>query len=280
VLAAQHDRLRVTFLDVAQGDATLVQAPDGRSLLVDAGGATGARFDVGERVVTPALWHLGVRRLDVLVITHADPDHIGGAPAIVRDLRPRAIWEGIPVPRSLALQQLAGEAKARAIEWRRLQAGDATRWGDVDITTRHPPLADWERQHVRNHDSVVLDVQFGDVSVLLTGDIGRDAERDLASRLTSAAIRILKVPHHGSATSSSPPFIAAARPALAVVSAGKDNLFGHPSPDVLVRYRAAGVPVLRTDEEGAIMLSTDGRSVDVTTWAGRSMTLGSGPKQD
>ena len=272
-LTARRGWLRVTFLDVAQGDATLLRFPDGRALLVDAGGTPGGRFDIGGRIVAPALWRLGVRRLEALAITHADPDHIGGALAVVRDFHPRAIWEGVPVPRDAAQRELEADAAARAIEWRQLRAGDRLRVGGVEIRTLHPPPPDWERQQVRNDDSLVLDVRLGDVSILMTGDIGRDVERDLIARLEPASLRVLKVPHHGSATSSTAAFIAAAGPAVAIVSAGKGNLFGHPAQAVLARYRAAGVEVLRTDEDGAITVETDGRSVEITTWTGRRITI-------
>jgi competence protein ComEC len=266
--------LRVTFLDVAQGDATLVQFPGGGSLLVDAGGSHEGRFDIGGRVVAPALWSLGVRRLDYLAITHPDPDHAGGAVAVVRDFRPRAIWEGVPVPRDELRRQLEVDSRRRGLEWREVRAGDRMRVGEVEIVAVHPPPPDWERQDTRNDDSLVLDVRYGEVSILLTGDIGLEVERRLEAALLPAALRVVKAPHHGSATSSSPDLIATARPALAIVSAGKGNMFGHPAPSVLERYRAAGVPVLRTDLEGAITVETDGRTVEVRTWSGRRMSLG------
>ncbi len=260
--------LRVVFLDVGQGDATAVLLPDGRALLVDAGGAAGGRFDIGGRILAPALWALGVRRLEALVITHGDPDHIGGAAAVVRDFRPRAVWEGVPVPALEATRALAAEPVVLRGEWWQVQAGDRVRLGAVEVVTVHPPSAEWERQAVRNDDSVVLDVRYGRVSILLTGDIGRDVEPRVAAQLEPAAVRVLKVPHHGSATSSTAAFLVAARPAVAVVSAGRYNLFGHPAPAVVARYRAAGVALLRTDRDGAVMAATDGTRVELFTWSG------------
>lgn len=265
---ASRGWLRVVFLDVGQGDATAVLLPDGRALLVDAGGAAGGRFDIGGRIVAPALWALGVRRLEALVITHGDPDHIGGAAAVVRDFRPRAVWEGVPVPALEATRALAAEPVVLGGEWWQVQAGDRLRLGAVEIVTLHPPPAEWERQAVRNDDSVVLDVRYGRVSILLTGDIGRDVEPRVAARLEPAAVRVLKVPHHGSAASSTAAFLAAARPAVAVVSAGRYNLFGHPAPAVVARYRAAGIALLRTDRDGAVMAATDGTRVEMFTWSG------------
>ncbi len=116
------DRLRVTVVDVGQGEAIAVQFPGGRSLLVDTGGTPGP-FDIGGRVVTPSLWALGIRRLDWLAITHADLDHIGGARSVLSDLAPREVWEGIPVPRSPDLQRLRADARALGVNWRTVRRG-------------------------------------------------------------------------------------------------------------------------------------------------------------
>jgi competence protein ComEC len=258
-------QLRVVVLDVGQGDATFVRFPSGRTLLVDAGGLGGtARFDIGERVVAPALWHFGVRRLDVLAVTHGDADHAGGAGAALDIFRPREVWDGVPVPRDAGLTDLAARADARRIPWRTLQAGDVLRDGAVTVHAWHPPPPDWERQRVRNDDSLVLEIRYGDVSVVLPGDIGREVEEGLARVIPAARIRVLKVPHHGSATSSSMRFLTALRPQLAIVSCGRGNRFNHPSPAVLARYREVGAAVYRTDQQGAITIDTDGRTVNVT----------------
>jgi competence protein ComEC len=258
-------RLRIVVLDVGQGDATLVQFPSGRMLLVDAGGLGGtARFDMGERVVAPALWQLGVRRLDILAVTHGDADHVGGAGAALEMFRPRELWDGVPVPRDVALRELAARADAHGIAWRTVQTGDLLRDGPVTVRAWHPALADWERQRVRNDDSLVLEIQYGDVSIVLPGDIGAAVEEGLAKVIPPAPVRVLKAAHHGSATSSSQGFLLALRPQIAVISCGRANRFGHPAPAVLARLRAVGAAIYRTDEQGAITIDTDGRTVSVT----------------
>jgi competence protein ComEC len=265
-IAREPGALRVTVLDVGQGDATLLQTPDGRALLVDAGGLGGGRrFDIGERVVAPALWALGVRRLDTLVLTHGDPDHIGGAPAVIAMFGPREVWEGVPVPAHASLSALAGAAAERRTMWRMVRAGDELRLGAVTIRVLHPPAPEWERQRVRNDDSIVLEVRYGDVSVILPGDIGSDIEQALRASLRPAAVRVLKVAHHGSATSTSAPFVEALRPQVAIVSCGRDNRFGHPVPAVLERLQSVGTRVYRTDHHGAVTIETDGKSVRATT---------------
>lgn len=274
-LAARGDgRLHVMFLDVGQGDAALVRFPRGRSLLVDAGGLlSSSTFDVGDRVVAPVLRDAGVRRLDYFALTHGDPDHIGGAPAIVREFRPREAWEGIPVPRLEPLTALRAGAQQAGARWANVYAGDALTVDDVRVEALHPQPADWERQKVRNDDSVVLELRWRDVSILLAGDVGKAVERPLASRVRAAPLRLLKVPHHGSITSSSDEFVAAVQPQVAVISVGRGNHFGHPSPEVIERYRAAGVEMFRTDEDGAISVETDGASITVRTFTGRQLWL-------
>ena len=272
-VSAISGHLRVVFLDVGQGDSTLVQLPDGRSLLVDAGGLPGSSFDFGERVVAPALRALGIRRLDTLILTHGDPDHAGGAASIVRRFRPRAVWEGVPVPPHQPVRAIAAEAHAVGAIWRSVQAGDTERIAGINLRVWHPPPPEWERQRVRNDDSIVLEVRLGDVAFLLPGDIGRDVERVLVPKLALAPSVILKAPHHGSITSSSEAFIAALSPKAVIFSCGRRNLFGHPHPVVVERYRAAGVDMLRTDRDGAIAIETDGREVTVRTYSGRAFPL-------
>jgi competence protein ComEC len=140
----------------------------------------------------------------------------------------------------------------------------------VELTVWHPPPEDWERQRVRDDDSLVMELAFGRVSIVLTGDIGATVESALARRSAPSPLRILKVPHHGSASSSSTAFLEATRPRVAVISVGRGNPFGHPADSVVERYRAANAIVFRTDRDGAVMLETDGSSVWIRTHTGGS----------
>lgn len=259
--------LRVVFLDVGQGDATVVQMPDRSAFLVDAGGLAGTTFDIASRVVVPAMRALQVSDLRALVLTHADPDHIGGAEGVLQAFRPGYVWDGVPVPPHPARRALGLRAAAERVAWRIVRPGDVDRAGDVEVRVLHPPEPEWERQRVRNDDSVVLELRFGDVSILLPGDIGRDVERTLVPSLHLGRTVILKAPHHGSATSSSDPFLDALKSRAVIFSAGKHNRFGHPAKVVVDRYRSRGVEMFNTATDGAVFVETDGRRVRVRGWA-------------
>ena len=264
LLASRGDgRLHVTVIDVGQGDAIFIVFPAGSTMLVDAGGAAGSSFDVGDRVVAPVVRAAGRRRLDVLALTHGDPDHIGGASSILREFRPREVWEGIPVPRSAPLAALRMAAQAQPARWANVYAGDHVAIDGVDIVAHHPRRADWERQRVRNDDSIVLELRWRDVSVVLTGDAGAAAEREMTSSFAPARLRVVKIGHHGSLTSSAPDFVRALRPQIAIVSAGRNNHFGHPVPEVLDRYASVGASVFRTDRDGAVTVESDGYSLEI-----------------
>jgi competence protein ComEC len=260
--------LRWTMFDVGQGEAMLVEFPDGRTVLIDSGGLPfgGASFDVGARVLAPALWARGVRRLDALLITHGDPDHVGGAGALLRDFTPRRLWHGIPVPTHEPTQAILAGAARRGVPVEELRAGGVSTPGGVRLRVLHPPVPDWERRRVRNDDSVVVELVYGEVAFLLTGDVGADTERALAPQLTRSAVRVLKVAHHGSRTSTSAALVERWRPQVALISCGRGNTFGHPSPDVLGRLASIGARVLRTDRDGQITVETDGRAVRVRTY--------------
>jgi competence protein ComEC len=262
-------RLRVVVLDVGQGDATLVVLPDRSAVMVDAGGLAGTSFDIGARVLVPAMHALQITRLHAFVLTHADPDHAGGAAEVLRRFPVANVWEGVPVPPNPVLKALVTQASVGGTVWRTLRPGDTERAGGAEIRVLHPPPPDWERQRVRNDDSVVLEVRYRDVSVLLPGDIGSDVERALIPALDLAPVVVLKAAHHGSATSSSEAFIDATKPAAVIFSAGTNNRFGHPAKAVVERFARRGVEMFNTADDGAVFVETDGRKVEVKGWSGR-----------
>jgi competence protein ComEC len=274
VRARGDGRLHLSLLDVGQGDAMLVTFPNGRTLLLDTGGVSlRGEFDVGDRVIGPAIRARELLTLDYLAITHADPDHIGGAVAVARDFGPLEVWWGVPVANHEATHALRREAEQRRSSWRTLQRGDRLEIGEVELRVHHPPPPDWERQRVRNDDSLVIEVRYGNVSMLLTGDISRAVEHDLLATLDLLPTVILKVPHHGSATSSSVEFVEHVRAAVALIGVGRGNPYGHPVRAVLDRLQDAGAQVFRTDLDGQVDVVTDGREVKVTTFTGRTFRM-------
>ena len=260
---------RVVFLDVGQADATMIRPPDRDPILVDAGGIAGSSFDVGRRVTLPSAWAFGVIRSGPLVLTHGDPDHVGGAPAILRALRPAQIWDGIPVPAHEPMRRLRETARRSGVPWIERRAGEAWIDGGLRIEVLNPPAPDWERVKVRNDDSIVLHVRIGDVGFVLPGDITRAVEPAIVAGIHRAPVTIIKAPHHGSAGSSSQPLVDALRPAAVIFSAGRRNPFGHPAPAVVARYREAGAAVFSTAEDGAVIADTDGRRIVMWTWGSR-----------
>ena len=259
--------VRLTMFDVGQGEALLLESGSSR-LQIDAGGAPfgSGGFDIGARVVAPALWARQVSSLDAVLMTHGDPDHMGGARVLLEDFSPRQLWEGVIVPRHEPSAGLRQAAAAGGIASVLRRAGEAFRWGNARVRVLHPPEPDWERPRVRNDDSVVLELSCGRVALLLTGDVSGDVEREIASRLTAAPVRILKVAHHGSRTSSSLALLESWRPQIALISAGRGNTFGHPAAEVLERLESIGARIYRTDRDGQITLETDCESVFVRTF--------------
>jgi competence protein ComEC len=229
----------VTTLDVGQGLAVLVRTAN-RALLYDAGPAFGAEADSGERIVAPYLRAAGIATLDALVLTHNDTDHTGGALSLL---------EGMEVDRVLSSLPESHPVLALAPSPQRCRRGMAWEWDGVRFEMLHPAAGLAARR--RNDVSCVLRVSAGGVSMLLTGDIERGGEVEL---LRTAAVRAdaLLVPHHGSRTSSTREFLAAVRPRFAVAAAGYRNRFGHPHEEVLGRYAARGIELLRTDRDGAL----------------------------
>jgi competence protein ComEC len=265
-------RLEVTVLDVGQGDSVFVSFPHGRTMLVDAGGELGtfhadgmrAGIDVGEDVVSPYLWSRGVKHIDVVALTHAHQDHLGGLPAIFENFRVSEFWVGRDI-QSAAYRQVLAVARAQGVLIRHMKQGSVFSEDGVSGEILWPDDLT-EGQSAKNDDSLVMRLTDRAESILLAGDIERPSERKILAEEQPVGVNFLKVAHHGSKTSTTEPFLSAAHPAFAVISAGRDNIFGHPSPEVTDRLAAAGVRVYRTDRDGAVTASTDGTTLSVSSF--------------
>lgn len=267
--AGGSGRLTVTFLSVGQGEATLVTLPDGKRMLVDGGGSLhDGGMDVGERLLLPALWSLGVDRIDYLVLTHPHPDHLKGLLAVASTFPVGEFWETGASSGCREYETLKGILAARGVPVRRVDgASGLLAVGGASVEPLAPAGAAGGKGGDPNDDSLVFRLVHGRSSFLFTGDIGLPAEERLLVDPARLRCTVLKVPHHGSRHSSSARFLDAASPRLALISAGKRNSFGLPSPDTLDRLGERGVRVFRTDLDGTIEVVSDGKDEEVRTFA-------------
>jgi competence protein ComEC len=271
---APRGALRVTFIDVGQGDAALVDFPDGSAMLVDGGGLVGSPIDVGERSVRALLDARRRTRLDAVVLSHPHPDHYLGLTSALSRVRPRAFWDtgqGEAEGLAGAYAGLLSALRARGVAVRRppeLCGSHALGGATVEVLAPCPNIT---VDQGANDNSFVLRIRFGERAFLLVGDAEHTEESALVDRLGGAGglrADVLKVGHHGSRTSSTPTFVDAVAPRVAVISCGVRNRFGHPHPSTVETLARSGARVLRTDRHGSVVVTTDGHSLDVRTMSG------------
>jgi competence protein ComEC len=251
----------IYVLDVGQGDGIVVRTPRGHWIVIDAGPRT-PQHDAGRDVVVPFLRKQGVRQLDLAIPTHGDADHLGGMPTVVRALDPALVLDnGQPVGTALFLDYQRALIE-RDPEWHAARTGDMLTVDSVTLTVLSPSAA-WEASHLEtNENSVVLEVRYGAFTALLTGDM--DSVTEAALLPTVPHVDLLKVAHHGSATSTTAAWLERVRPQAAVISVAAKNSYGHPSPATLLRLAVRDIPVWRTDQGGTVTIRSDGRYFDVS----------------
>ncbi|MGH9905149.1 MAG: ComEC/Rec2 family competence protein, partial [Pyrinomonadaceae bacterium] len=276
--------LRIDFLDVGQGDAALVTAPDGTTLLVDGGGrpnflASNRSSEdqeedlferdtrgVGESVVSEYLWWRGLDKVDYILATHADADHIAGLNDVARNFGVGAALVARRPADDPGFAKFSESLRQRAVPLNVIGAGDVLYLGGIEVTVHWPLLNTEVSAPSENNQSLVLQLRFGDRAVLMTGDVEKESEASLLSSEVDLRSDVVKVPHHGSRTSSTDRFVAATKPAFAIFSVGRRSIFGHPHPEVVERWKASGAEVLTTGKSGMVTVTTDARDLRVESF--------------
>jgi len=256
----------VTFIDVGQGDAALLEFPGTTKMLIDGGGTPEDTFDVGEKVVSPFLWRKGIKKIDYLVLTHAHPDHMNGLKAVARNFKIENYCESFSPEDSDPYDQLMHTLSSRVTK-RRIFSGHTASVGSAHIRVLHPARKEPLTRQVHNNQSLVLQITYGQHSFLLTGDIEKEIESKILESQTAVASTVLKSPHHASLSSSTMPFLKSVSPEIVVISVGKGSWYGLPHPGVLERYECIGASVYRTDIHGAIEITSDMQRISVRTAA-------------
>jgi len=258
----------LSAIDVGQGDSLLTAFPSGQLMLIDAGGiaefgrSRRSGIDVGEDVVSPYLWTRSIKHLDVVAMTHAHEDHMGGMVAVLKNFHPRELWIGA-VGESPEWREVRKAARDLDIPVRAMRQGGPFSYGGAVMQVL-APLPDYEAaDKAQNNDSLVMRVQFGATSFLLTGDMEKKIEERLYDRGLLRPADVLKVGHHGSRTSSTPDLLDAVHPAFGLISVGFENSYGHPHPLTIAALRDRRVTVYRTDEQGLVRVVSDGHRIRV-----------------
>ena len=266
-------KLEVTAIDVGQGDSLLVVTPQGKTLLMDGGGTLGVNmsgFDIGEEVVSPYLWSRGFSHLDAVALSHPHGDHIGGLPAVLANFHPESLWVA-PAPQTPALEALTAETSRFGIPVVEYSAGKKFNFGGAAFTVLAPFADEAATTSRGNDDSMVIEIAYDRATVLLGGDAEKRTERIITPEL--GHITLLKVAHHGSATSSTAELLTRTEPEFAIISVGKFNRYGHPRAEVIERLSSEGACTYRTDITGATSFFLNREGVDEIRWGREQTTM-------
>lgn len=258
-------KVRVTFLDVGQGDSALIEFQDGKVMLIDGGGTFSETFDIGRSVVAPYLWNKGIRKIDHVVATHPQLDHVEGLAYIVEKFHVGEVWtNGMQGAAARDFDRIVRNKRIRSVAVHR--GMEERSIGGCGVTFLNPPDHPGEKGWKSNDLSIVIRLACKDLSLLFTSDIERRAMREIAAGAKHLASAVIKVPHHGSRGSVEEHFIDAVNPDIAVISAGYQNSYRHPSPEALSAYEKARAAIYRTDRDGAVMIEAKDGRIRVRTY--------------
>jgi competence protein ComEC len=233
-------------------------------MLIDGGGHPQGTFDTGEHVVSPFLWEKGIKKIDYLILTHAHPDHLNGLLAVARNFKIGEYWEAFSPLESDPYTEFK-RSLSSSVSRKRLFRGYSHHEREVRIEVLHPEKGEPYVYTISNDHSLVLRLSYNQISFLLPGDIGRDAEKKILESLGQIKSQVLKSPHHGSASSSTEAFLHRISPEIVVISLGEGNRYGFPDQGILERYKKIGAKIFRTDVHGAVEISSDGRTIFIRT---------------
>jgi len=266
-----NQRAEISFPDVGQGDCALIQLRSGKTILIDGGGTYDNRFDIGRRIVAPHLWNRGLRTINLMILSHPHPDHMNGLKFILKKFNVGQVWDSAQDPDLPGYDEFRSIIAARSIPRSTVSAEDVPlKLGEATLRVLHPSVGflahDRQAYAAENNRSLVVRIAFDNSAYIFTGDIGMEAEQQLVRTVPDLKCDLLKVPHHGSKSSSSDVFVSMTRPAVAIVTVGAGNRYGHPSDVVMARYEKNGTRICRTDRDGAVTIRVKNDGLETVRW--------------
>jgi beta-lactamase superfamily II metal-dependent hydrolase len=273
-------KLRVTVIDVGQGDSILIETPSHRTVLIDGGGADDESaadpHNIGEKVVVPYLHYRGIDRLDLVLLTHPHGDHVGGLSAVLREEQVGQVLDGTrlpyPTPAYEAFLQIVRDRHIpyrHAVRGMRIDLGDGVIADILNPPASGAPYGTAPNNSTMNNYSIVIRLTYHNIRFLLDGDAETEAEHAMLAAGDDVHADVLKCGHHGAGNATSDDWLDRVRPRYAAISCGRHNIYGHPHPETLARLEARGVQVFRTDRDGAIVFVSDGKTVEARRTIGK-----------
>ncbi len=272
--------LTVSIVDVGQGNAALLELPGGQCALIDGGGySDNTIFDIGEKVIAPFLWHKKIKTVETVILTHYDADHLNGLIYILKHFNVRRVLANHDPGTCLKNDELMDVIRQKQIKYPGYKTfSKKIELSKVKLKIFYPQenfadLVSKDSWRDSNNNSMVVQVNFGDYSILFPGDIMKKAEKELVALNYDLRSTIMVAPHHGSSSSSTPEFLKQVNPEYIIISSGGQNRYGFPAPDVLARYEKDRIVTLRTDQNGCVCISTDGNNLTLAPIVGEKISL-------